>query len=280
MIFSMTFEAMLKSDTGREFFVSERAFFLWTGTTLAIFQPEGWIPQRKQSEYSLEKGGARTIMGEPPENRARFAKVNDADLAKVVEDAIPQNTKASTDFWLNVFESFCAEKDISIDLTKCSAQDFSDALSRFYVSMRTKQGLVFKKSSYLAVRAALDRHVTVTLQRPFNVFKTQELQESNRVLDGVLKKNKAEGVEKLDEHKEAIRKADMERLDDFFRNVLTEGDAVKLTQYCWLNLTLHFALRGSEVQIQLKKSDIKFEKDGKGEEYVVGPSTDFMSKNC
>ena len=66
----------------------------------------------------------------------------------------------------------------------------------------------------------------------------------------------------------------MERLDDYFRNVLTEGDAVKLTQYCWLNLTLHFALRGSEVQIQLKKSDIKFEKDGKGEGYVV-LSTDF-----
>ena len=71
----------------------------------------------------------------------------------------------------------------------------------------------------------------------------------------------------------------MERLDDYFRNVLTEGDAVKLMQYCWLNLTLHFALRGSEVQIQLKKSDIKFEKDGKGEEYVV-LSTDFMSKIC
>ena len=157
---------------------------------------------------------ALVIMGEPSEKRARFAEVNDADLAKVVEDAIPQNTKASTAFWLNVFESFCAEKDISIDRTKCSAQDFNDALSRFYISMRTKQGLVYKMSSYLAARAALGWHVTVTLQRPFNVFKTQELQESNRVLDGVLKKNKAEGVEKLVEHKEAIRKADMERLDD------------------------------------------------------------------
>ena len=85
----------------------------------------------------------------------------------------------------------------------------------------------------------------------------------DRVLDGVLKKNKAEGVEKLVEPKEAIRKADMERLDDYFRNVLTEGDAIKLTQYCWLNIMLHFALRGSEVQIQLKKSNIKFEKGWK-----------------
>ena len=118
-------------------------------------------------------------------------------------------------------------------------------------------------------------HLATTLQR----LQTQELQESNRVLDGVLKKNKAEGVEKLVEHKEAIRKADMQRLDDYIRNVLTEGDAVKLMHYCWLNLTLHFTLHGSEVQIQLKKSDTEFEKGGKGEEYVV-LSTDFMSKNC
>ena len=56
-------------------------------------------------------------MGEPAEKKARFAEVNDADLAKVVDDAVPRNTKASTAFWLSVFDSFCGEKDISIDLT-------------------------------------------------------------------------------------------------------------------------------------------------------------------
>ena len=59
MIFSMTFEEILKSDTGRQFFASERAFSCGPGL-VAIFQPEGWIPQRKQSENSLEKGGAST----------------------------------------------------------------------------------------------------------------------------------------------------------------------------------------------------------------------------
>ena len=224
---------------------------------------------------------ALVIMGEPTEKRARFAEVKDAYLAKVVEDAIPQNTKASTAFWLKVFESFCAEKDLSIDLTKCSAQYFNDVLRRFYVSMRTKQGLVYKKSSFLAARAALGRHVTVTLQRPFNVFQKQELQESNRVLDGVLKKNKAEGVEKLIEHTEAIRKADMERLDDYFRNVLTEGDAVKLTKYCWLNLTLHFALRGSEVFNWRRATSSSKRMEKVRSTLFFRPRVgDFMSKNC
>ena len=42
---------------------------------------------------------------------------------------------------------------------------------------------------------------------------------------------------------------------------------------------LQFALRGSEVKIQMEKSDAKLEKDGKGEEYIV-LSTDFMPKVC
>ena len=132
------------------------------------------------------------VIGEPAEEKARFAEVNDADLVKVVDDAVPRNTKPSTAFWLSMFESFGAEKDISIDLTSCSVLEFNDALSRFYVSMTTKEGGVYKQSSSLAARAALGRHVSITLQRPFDVFKTQNLQESNRDLDGVLKKNKAE----------------------------------------------------------------------------------------
>ena len=112
-------------------------------------------------------------MGEPAEKKARIAEVNDADLAKVVDDAVLRNSKTSTAFWLSVFESFCAEKDISIDLTSCSAPEFNDALSRFCLSMRTKEGGVYMKSSYLAARAALCRYVSVTLQRP-----VQRLQNS------------------------------------------------------------------------------------------------------
>ena len=56
-------------------------------------------------------------------------------------------------------------------------------------------------------------------------------------------------------------------------------DPVKLTQYCWFYVTLHFALRGAEVQIKLKKTDLVFcSSDGTGEYTTL--ATDFMSKNC
>ena len=94
-----------------------------------------------------------------------------------------------------------------------------------------------------------------------------------------MKKNKNDGVERQVQHKEPIRQEDLALLDEYFSDVLKCGDAVKLTEYCWLQISLHFVLRGSEVQIQLKKTDVEFHFDPSGKEYVV-LSTDFMSKNC
>ena len=54
---------------------------------------------------------------------------------------------------------------------------------------------------------------------------------------------------------------------------------VKLTYFCWYNLSLHFALRGAEVQTKLKKSDIVFDTDSQGRE-IVTIRRDFLSKNC
>ena len=43
-------------------------------------------------------------------------------------------------------------------------------------------------------------------------------------------------------------------------------------------MTMHFGLRGREVQVQIKKSKIEFKSDDAGE--FAELSTDFESKNC
>ena len=71
------------------------------------------------------------------------------------------------------------------------------------------------------------------------------------------------------EHKESIHKSDLAKLALYFHDVLEEGNAVKLTQYCWFNISLHFALRGAEVQTRLKKEDIVFATESEGKEYAT-----------
>ena len=43
------------------------------------------------------------------------------------------------------------------------------------------------------------------------------------------------------EHKEAITADDLEKIRRYFDDVLDVGDPVKLTQFCWFHLSIHFA---------------------------------------
>ena len=75
----------------------------------------------------------------------------------------------------------------------------------------------------------------------------------------MLKQRRERGEEPRVEHKAAISEEDMECLKEYFRNVTMECDPVKLSQYCWFFLTLHFARRGAGIQTKLKKTDIVFQ---------------------
>ena len=130
----------------------------------------------------------------PPAKKPRFAEASSQLVAKVVEDATPKTTKVGTSFWVAVFNIFCEEKGVDINLESCTTVELNDALSRFFISVRTKKGGVYKQS-YLSVRAAIGHYVSKDINRPFNVFQTPELQASNRVLDGVLTKNNNDGEE-------------------------------------------------------------------------------------
>ena len=68
------------------------------------------------------------------------------------------------------------------------------------------------------------------------------------------------------EHKEAIIRADLDKINEYFSDMAESGDVVNLSQYCWFNLSLHFALRGAEIQGKLLKTDFVFEPDSDGKD--------------
>ena len=90
---------------------------------------------------------------------------------------------------------------------------------------------------------------------------------------------KMNGEEPAVEHKESIAEDNLVKLDEYFKDVLDSRDPVKLTYFCWYNLSLHFALQGAEVQTKLKKSDNVFDMDSQGRE-IFTIRRDFLSKNC
>ena len=217
---------------------------------------------------------------EPRSKKARFGEVSEDAELQALDARTPMSTKTATTFWLGVFESFCVEKEIVLDLKSCSASELDEVLGKFYLGLRMKNGERYKKASYLAARAAISRYMAVDLSKPTcNVFRQAEFQRSNNILDGVLKQAKASGEERAVEHKEAITADDLEKIRRYFDDVLDVGDPVKLTQFCWFHLSIHFALRSKEIQTTIRKSDIVFETDSEGKEYA-SLRRDFLAKNC
>ena len=217
---------------------------------------------------------------EPRSKKARFGEVSEDAELQALDARTPMSTKTATTFWLGVFESFCVEKEIVLDLKSCSANELDEVLGKFYLGLRMKNAERYKKASYLAARAAISRYMAVDLSKPAcNVFRQAEFQRSNNILDGVLKQAKASGEEGAVEHKEAITADDLEKIRRYFDDVLDVGDPVKLTQFCWFHLSIHFALRSKEIQTTIRKSDIVFETDSEGKEYA-SLRRDFLAKNC
>ena len=101
---------------------------------------------------AMEEGTCSDVSREPLAKRARFAAVTEKDVEEAFSASVPATTKAATEFWLGVFDSFCAEKQRHLDLKTCSPKALDEALCEFYVGLRKKGGGLYKQSSYLAAR--------------------------------------------------------------------------------------------------------------------------------
>ena len=73
-----------------------------------------------------------TMSGDTPKRIHQFDDASASQERKLVEDAIPEQTRTATNFWVGVFECFCREKQVEIDLKTCLAEELDDCLRTFY----------------------------------------------------------------------------------------------------------------------------------------------------
>ena len=205
----------------------------------------------------------------------RFVTVSTEEKEKLLDDAIPNSTKAANRFWLNVFNDFCKQNDCVCDLKTVSEENLSSILENFYCGVRRQDNTEYKRSSMIAARGAIQRELTL-FDRGFDL-KSGKFARANKMLDAVLKDKKKSGREEAVVHKNSICEEDWAQLKLYFSDSLTTLDAKKLTQYVWFHTSLQFCLRGSEAQAQLKRTDLVFTTIA-GQEAIT-LHADYMSKN-
>ena len=148
-------------------------------------------------------------------------------------------------------------------------------LRQFYVALRRQDGRQYSKSSYINIRAAVNRHLqSPPNSRQINIAHDRPFMSANHVFVGLLKDLKARGLETT--HKTAISSEDMRKL--YASGNLSEDNPRSLQRKVFVELMLHFGRRGREGLRDMGKDSIVIKVDGSGKSYATTAYNE-LSKN-
>ena len=158
-------------------------------------------------------------------------------------------------------------------------------LSKFYVSVRRKDGSFYKKNSLLSVRAALDRHLkSPPYNKKFSICDNYLFSEANKTLNSYLKQLVNEGKIAGTVHKKPLTSEIIQKLYD--AGELADADTRDpraLLQTAWFIVSIYFGKRGRKNQSSLKKSMLRLVTAANGEEFFElnrnAPGAVLASKN-
>ena len=165
----------------------------------------------------------------------RFGVVSDEQLLRIISEGTNGNTARATSTWLRVVSEYREEKGVGLSFATCTAEELAAFLERFYAEVKPKKQGECSKSSYLAARAAIQRHLRI-VKRPFNIFSDEPFAQANKVLDCVLKRHKKMGLERQTKHKDPISGEDLAKVSADFDDVLENPTPTKVTEYFRLAL--------------------------------------------
>ena len=142
-------------------------------------------------------------------------------------------------------------------------------LEKCYVSVRRKDGSYYKKTSFLSIRAALDRHLKARPNnKKFSICDNNMFSHANKTLNAYLKHLSSTGEIAGTVHKEPLSTEVIQKL--YKKGELAKAstrDPRALMQTAWLFISLYFGKRGRENQAAMKKSILRLVTTADGAEY-------------
>ena len=154
-------------------------------------------------------------------------------------------------------------------------------LSRCHVGMQTQAGGTYNFNSYKAFCTAINRHLQ-KLGRNFDILMMLNFAAQMKHLKDYLKSCTGRVRRILLPMKTSSLMATTTKSNTYFFH---KKDAHCLTQQVWFYVTLHFGIRGRELQCLLRKTDLQILTDEHGAKYVklgtdFAPKTSPARRNC
>ena len=86
-------------------------------------------------------------------------------------------------FWLNVWETWCKQKNIVNKIEENEPEKLNKLLETFYAEVKNKNGDDYEPDSLRVMIASLDRHLNEKGYK-FSIIRDGELNSSKQVLEG------------------------------------------------------------------------------------------------
>lgn len=203
----------------------------------------------------------------PVVSTSRFLNVSMAELDKLEKDKNEANTVRQTVWAVNCLKSWLRVKSIALDFQSVEKAELNNILRQFYGSVRTTKGELYGISSYLGLRAGLNRYINEPpVSRSWSLMQDAEFTAANNVFKGVVKQIRRAGKD-VTTHHPAITPEDQLILKH--SAALQVHNPKSLLNKVWYDLQLHFGRRGKEGNRALKPDSFILKNDENGARYFT-----------
>ena len=109
---------------------------------------------------------------------SRFQLLSSEDLKKLSNSAENNNTKKSTQTWINCFEAWAKQRHVNVNLWEYIPSELNNVLSQFYAELRKQDGSEYEPDSLRVMQAAI--HKFLIEKHTKSILSDIEFSESNK----------------------------------------------------------------------------------------------------
>lgn len=193
----------------------------------------------------------------PARAKRRHAEIHKSQVDELESKRNEWNTVKQTKWAVNCLQDWCAAQGVAVDFKTVSKARVNAVLGDFYATVRNGKGELYSLSSFVGIRAGLNRHFNdPPLCRSWCIFKEASFKTSNKVFAGVVKTLRKKGLD-TPVHHASISRDDLEAI----RKVLDPNTPEGLVNKVWFDVQLHLGRRGNEGHRQLKPTSFTVKRD-------------------
>ncbi|CAG2198541.1 KCTD1_15 [Mytilus edulis] len=207
----------------------------------------------------------------------RFASHSEEDVIAKKQNLVPVNTVKANKGAANLLRSYLREKNMDTNFESFEIHRLAETLSHFYMDARTKEGEMYKSTTLINTRHALNRYLkSPPFLKKFDLIKNTEFTDANECFKTAKAEIKSVGKGDIVHYPE-IESEDLTKLYNSI--YLDPSTPFGLANRVQMNIRLYFCRRANEnMESMTKETFVVKTYANTGRKYIL-KKVDEMTKN-